>query len=174
MGSPSWAGTAGCGSSSRARPASLHRGSILAVPGAAPIAHCVGQARPAAPDGDPTSEALWHGLLLLPGRRPQQKEKAWGTRGDFPTEGGEKKIKKKKKKKKEGGCPWQLTAAWHLCPRAGVQAPEQARCHGSRWARRQQPRASILPHQGGDGCLGQISQLRMSKQLPVWSLYTYN
>lgn len=92
----------------------------------------------------------------------------------FLLRGGKKKIKKKKKKKKEGGCPWQLTAAWHLCPRAGVQAPEQARCHGSRWARRQQPRASILPHQGGDGCLGQISQLRMSKQLPVWSLYTYN
>lgn len=56
-------------------------------------------------------------------------EKAWGrTRGDFPTEGikkpnKNKKIKEKKKKEKEekGSCPWLLTAAWHLCPRAGGQ-----------------------------------------------------
>lgn len=73
-----------------------------------------------------------HTSLLLPGRCHQRKEKACGTQQRFSCGAG---GKKKRRKKKEGGCPSQLIAAWHLCPRAGVQVcREQAQCHQSRWA----------------------------------------
>lgn len=124
----------GAGSSSRARPAALRGARCPAVPGAGPITHRTGQALSAAPDVDPATETS----ARTPSRSWQMssaERKGLGDSGDFPARGGKKK---KRRKKKEGGCPSQLIAAWHLCPRAGVQARrEQARCHRSRWARRQ-------------------------------------
>lgn len=172
-GNPVCAGTAGCGELELGQqPCTGARGP--AVPGAGPIAHHTGQALPTAPSGEPAMEAsAWvpsrssaEKLLQM---SSAEKKRPGGHRGDFPGGG--------QGNEKEGGCPSQLIAAWHLCPRAAIQVcREQARCHCSRWARRQAAPGSQPCHSSGrgGGCLGQISQLRMSKQLPVWSLYTYN
>lgn len=85
--------------------------------------------------------------------------------------------RKKKRRKKKG----RLPISAHCClapvsqgrrpsaPRAGAVPSQQMGTKAG------SPEPTILPQLGeGGGCLGQISQLRMSKQLPVWSLYTYN
>ena len=137
----------GVGSSSRAKQAALHGDRCPVVPGAHPIAI----ACPTAPDGDTTMKASAR-VPSCSWQMSSAERKGLRDTGEIFLQGREKKQKEKRRKKKEGGCPSQLIAAWHLCPGAGVQARrEQARCHRSRWARRQAAPSPRSCHSSGRG-----------------------
>lgn len=147
MGSPAWAGTAGCGELKPCQASSPAQGlGARQCQEPVPLPIAWGRHFPQ-PLVETPPQKHWH-EPLIPGRCLERKEKAWGTQGRFSC-GGEERKKGERRKE---GCPSQLIAAWHLCPRAGIQVRrEQARCHHSRWARRQAAPSPQSCHSSGRG-----------------------